>query len=198
MADFSPQSEAVAKVYAEALVPLAREAGLLADVLAELAQVSALLGEVDGFAEWCDSPCVPLDRKLAVFRRAFGGNVGDLTFDSLMVIARHGRMGFLPAIVSAFCKRVQDEQGTVPVRVTSAVALDESARAAVAAVLAERLGATPALDLRVDESILGGLIARVGDEVIDVSVRNELDQMRTTLARRLDALLTGRDLAPGL
>ncbi|NQU76656.1 MAG: ATP synthase F1 subunit delta [Planctomycetes bacterium] len=195
--DFSSE-QSVAETYAEALLPLAQVRGVSADILAELTNVATLLADEDDFLRWCDSPLVPTEHKSATIERAFRGRVSDLICDTLGVIARHGRLSTLQSIASAFQRRVQVEQGVVAVRVTSAVPLDDSARQAVVEALTAKLGANVVLDLRVDESILGGLVVQVGDEVTDVSVRSGLEQMKDTLTRRLDEFLSRGATTPGL
>ena len=190
------QSVAVAEAYAEALLPLAHEAGEATDVLEELEQVTALLQNIPGFAPWNASPVVPLHRKGACLDQALRGRISDLTCDTLIVIARHGRLNILGQIVSAFRRHIEAEQGCVPVEITSAVPLDEQTCSAVSAVLPRKLGAKPVLTTHVDESVLGGLIVRVGDEVTDLSVCGQLQQLRRVLTRRLTAALGDAEQAP--
>lgn len=190
------QSVVVAETYAEALLPLAQEAGEPTEVLEELEQVTALLRDIPGFALWHASPVLPEQRKLACLARALRNRVSDLTCDTLMVIARHGRLNILGQIVSAFRRRIEAEQGWIPVEITSAAPLDEQACSAISAVLAGKLGAKPVLNKRVDPSILGGLIVRVGDEVTNLSVSGQLQQFRQVLTRRLTAALADGRQAP--
>jgi len=197
MADKYEHSAAIAQLYAEALLPLAQSGGDPADVLAELQQVAEFVRDEPGCRSWCDSPSVPVERKLEVLERALRGRVSDLTKDAVLVIARHARLGLLPAIAAEFDRALKLATGRVEVHVTTAVPLDGPASAALSAVLQKRLGAVPLLDVRVDASILGGLVVRVGDEVLDVSTRSGLEQLKATLFRRLDAIRSERAPSPG-
>jgi F-type H+-transporting ATPase subunit delta len=191
-------SAAIAQLYAEALLPLAQAGKAAAEIVAELQQLAEFVQAEPGCLAWCDSPSVPEEQKVAVLDRALRGRVSDLACDAVMVIARHGRLGLLPAIVKELEAALKRALGQVEVQVTTAVPLDEPMRTALLAVLQKRLAAVPSLDTRVDPSILGGMVVRVGDEVLDVSTRGELEQIRATLFRRLDAIRSGRAPTPGI
>jgi len=189
---------AIAAEYAEAIEPLARQAGMAAEVSAELAQAADLFAGEEDFALWCRSPAVGSDRRVEVIERAFRGNVSDLTCDALCVIARYGRLDRLGEIVAALHDRMLAAENRVRVRVTSAVELDPPLRDKLTEALTERLGAEPVLETAVDPALLAGLVVQVGDERIDVSARGELDQLKRDLARRLSERLAGRTTLPGL
>ncbi len=189
---------AVGQIYADALFGLAEEAGVAAETLAELERVAELLKAEPDFRELFASPLVPLDRKEATVERAFRGRVGELTCDALMVITRHGRMGAMAAIAGAFGAHLRRARRQIEVRVTSAAPLDEATREAMVADLSARLSATPLVTEYVDPAILGGLVVQVGDEVIDLSVRCELEQIQKSLSRRLNAMTGGPGPLPGL
>ncbi len=186
----------VAEAYAEALTPLAVRVGALEDVLAELEQVLALAEQV-GLIEWCDSPLVPLQRKIDMIELAFRPNVSDLTCDVLGVITQRGRMNLLGAIFTAFRRRALETMNKTLVKVSTAAPLNDATRSRMIEVLTERLGVEPVLEERVDESIIGGLIVQVGDEVFDMSVEDELDQMNRTIAQWLARMQAGDEPGPG-
>jgi F-type H+-transporting ATPase subunit delta len=109
--------------------------------------------------------------------------LSDLTCDALLVVLRHGRIGAWSRIVEGFRQATQAERGQVEVELVTAAPLDEATTARVAASVGQWMGATALLRARVDESILGGLILRVGDRVIDASVRYDLERMKEILGR---------------
>jgi len=180
---------AAADAYAEALLPLAQQAGVLADVLGELEQAAAMLDGQEDIRRWFDSPLTPIEAKAGAVERAFRGHVTDLTCDALGVIARHDRMGRLADVVYAFRRRVLDAQNKVEAHVTTAAALTDAARSALRQALRRRFGVEPVLVEHVDPDILGGLVVRVGDEVVDVSVQNELQQINQAIARWMDRMI---------
>ncbi len=193
------QAGPVAEVYAEALLPLGQQADRL-DVLAdELQQIAALLAEQPDFAVAFASPVIPAKRKMGLIERAFRGRVNDLTCDALGVIARHGRMGMIAPIAERFRKCVQDARRQVEVTVTTAAPLDPETRGMVIQRLTEVFGAAPVVTQCIDAELLGGLLIQTGDEMIDLSVRTELEQIKHTLARRLGVMAANeQEDMPGL
>jgi len=158
-------------------------------VLDELAAVASVFRTCDDIAAWFAGPLVPAEAKTAVLERACRSRLSDLTCDALGVIARHGRLGILAGIAEAFRHRVYDVQGRAEVHVTSAVPLSDAILAKVRDAVRRRLDVEPVLVEHVDPAILGGLVVRRGDQVIDVSTRNELRQIQRTIARWVDTLV---------
>ncbi len=176
-------------MYAEALLPLARDAGVMNVVLDELMSLASVFATCDDIAAWFAGPLVPLEAKMAVLERACRERLNDLTCDALGVIARHDRLGDLAGIAEAFRRRVYDVQGRARVDVTSAVPLSDAILAKVRDAVRHRLDVEPVLVEHVDAAIIGGLVVRRGDEVIDVSTRNELKQVQQTIARWVDTMV---------
>jgi len=157
------QNATVCDAYAEALLPLARDAGAMHVVLDELAGMASLLATCDDVAAWFAGPLVSAEAKMAVLERACRNRLSDLTCDALGVIARHDRLGELAGIAEAFRLRVYDVQGRCEVHVTSAVPLSDAILAKVRDAVRCRLDIDPVLVEHVDAAILGGLVVRRGD-----------------------------------
>ncbi|MFW6154624.1 MAG: ATP synthase F1 subunit delta [Planctomycetota bacterium] len=179
----------ICDAYAEALLPLARGAGMMNVVLDELAGMASLFLASDDIAAWFAGPLVSTEAKMAVLERACRDRLSDLTCDALGVIARHERLGELAGIAEAFRLRVYDVRGQAEVHVTSAVPLSDAILAKVREAVRHRLDVDPVLVEHVDPAILGGLVVRRDDEVIDVSTRNELRQIQQTIARWVDTMV---------
>lgn len=186
------------RAYAEALLPLAKQAELVGVVQEELRHAATLLVENHEFADWFTSPIIPVERKVACIEHAFRRRISDLTCDALCVITRRGRVGMLDSIARAFRERAEAEAGRRDVVVTSAVPLTDSSRAALRETLADRLGIEATLIERVDPKILGGLIVQAGEEVLDMSIRNELAESAEALTSRLETLLSRNQRPAGL
>ena len=135
------------------------------------------------FLEFLRSPVVGLRVKCGVLEKAFRGQLSDLTCDALLVVLRHGRIGAWSRIVEGFRQATQTERGEVEVELVTAAPLDEATAARVAAAVGRLMGVTALLRAHVDESILGGLILRMGDRLIDASVRYDLERMKEILGR---------------
>ncbi len=101
--------------------------------------------------------------------------------NTLAVMARAGRLRALPALISAFRTRAAASRGEDSAQVTAAHPLSEAQRAALAEKLRARTGRGVALDVRVDPSLLGGLVVRIGSEQIDSSLRTRLQKLEQAM-----------------
>lgn len=165
--------------YAEAAFGVARRQGQLDGWVAALDRAAALLEDRQA-EQFLTSPVVPPDRKIA----ALGELLPDLpptVRNFLEILARRARLGLLGEIAAQFRRRVDAERGVAVARVTTAVPLDAEQQALVATRLTARFGIEVTIETNVDPSILGGVVAQVGDEVVDGSVRGRLERLRRGL-----------------
>ncbi len=177
---FDDPKPELARNYAEALINAAGgDADAALDELDEL--VDDLFVGRPEFARLMGSPVRSAADKDAVLVRSLEGRALPLLVRFLRVLNRHGRLA-LVGPVSREARRIWDRrQGRVPVTVLSATELDESQLAAVRDKLVAMTGGTPVLSVRVDPSLIGGLVVQVGDIVYDASVRRRLEQLRQRL-----------------
>jgi F-type H+-transporting ATPase subunit delta len=184
----------IARVYAEALLRAADKQGQ-ADAARE--ELDSLVDEVfaaDGRIEaLLASPAVPRPHKAEVVRRAFAG-AGALFLNFLLVLNEHGRLDLLRPIRAAYGELLDRRARRVHVYVRSAVPLGEEQRRRLEGELRDVFRFQPALEERVDPSLLGGLTVRVGDWLYDASLRTRLDNLQNQiLARSTHAIQSGRD-----
>lgn len=174
-----------ARRYAEAIFELARRDGT------EDAWASALDASVAGFgaedvARVVENPAIPYEQRRratsAIVERV-GGSVAS-KLDNLvgMLLARR-RVALLTPIAAEYRRLLDRERGVVAATVTSAVPLDDVTQAAVRRRVEEMTGATVRLASTVDPGLIGGLTLRVGDRLLDASVRGRLERLRVQLAR---------------
>lgn len=171
----------LARVYAESLLTLAEQEHKADDVGGELQTVaSEVIGKNPAIAAFLDSPAITAKNKMPVLGEAFG-STSDLFKKFLHVLTQNNRLGLLRDIAAAY-QGIRDKQaGRVRVVVRSAAALDDKQKAELQQTLASKLGKEPVLSVRVEPSLLGGMIVQVGDRVYDSSVRTRLDNLRNTL-----------------
>jgi len=176
-------ADPVAIPYAEALVALAKEQGALEEVRDQVAALlEAFSSEPDGLVV-LESPKVTTEAKLKVIESAFRGKLHDVLTNSIGVVIRHGRGMHLRAVCEESVKRSDDALGRVTALARSAAPLDEAGRAKVREVVNKATGLDVILEEQVRSELLGGLRIRVGDHVVDATLRARLREMR----RRLDA-----------
>jgi F-type H+-transporting ATPase subunit delta len=127
------------------------------------------------------NPAIPLEQRL----EAAGGVFGKLSQpvrNTIFLLIRRGRIEQLPRVVDEFVRLDEIRQGITHATATSALPLTDLEVKALTARLEQMTGGRIALTTDVDESLLGGLIVRVGDRLIDGSVRGRLERLRTQLA----------------
>jgi F-type H+-transporting ATPase subunit delta len=172
---------AVVRRYARALFDTATRAGTVDQVEEDLKGVDQVLQSVPRLARVLQAPTIPREQKKALLKTAFGDRVGQLTARFLDLVVERRREDILRAIYQEFQRLANEARNILPVRVTAATELTDAERDALAASLAQRTGKRVVLEVEIDPQILGGLMLRMGDTVIDGSVRSRLDQLRNRL-----------------
>jgi F-type H+-transporting ATPase subunit delta len=171
----------VARNYAEALLSLARKAGDVAGwgrMMQEVADAVANDAQLRAFLE---SPRVPAERKNAALGRAFQDRYPRLFVRFLQTLVAKGRQRAIGAVASEYAALVDAAEGRVHAQVTLAQPPSAADQAAIAATLSRRLGLQVVPHVTVRPEILGGVIVRVGDRVMDGSVRRRLGRLRHQL-----------------
>ena len=185
MTTTSETVDAVARVYAQSLLELADAAGgdvKIVETGGELSVIAEMIRDDAEVAEFLRSPIVDSDKRAESLRRIFEGRVSDLVLRFMLVLNGKGRLGEFGAMTSAYDQLVNERMGRVEVDVMT---VDGSLGADQLALLAEKvkakLGQEPVFHQYADESLIGGLVLRVGDQLIDGSVRGQLRRMREEL-----------------
>lgn len=184
MATLDRQADALARIYASALFEKAEQAGgqdAIESTLAELEDILAIAREDARFAEFLTSQILPAEKREASLRTIFKDRVSDLTRNFLLVLNEKGRLDHLGAIAAAYDERLQERFGRIEVDVYAASPIDDAQAGAIEGRLREVLGKEPVLHRYVDESMLGGLRLRIGDQLVDASVSTQLRRMRERL-----------------
>ena len=169
-----------AKRYAEAAFLLAREDGKEEEWSAGLAAMATLFGD-DQARMLFENTRVPMAQKLQLVERALAG-VDPLVLNLARLLLRRRRTSLGPQIAEAFQELVQASKGISHATVTSAVPLTPEDQRAVTQRLREIMGGEVVLETEVDASILGGLVVRIGDRLIDGSTKSRLLALKRRLA----------------
>jgi F-type H+-transporting ATPase subunit delta len=171
----------VATEYATALYELAREGGIAHAVQGELAGIADLLASEPKLAVLFAHRTIDTKRRGDSIRGVFHGGVSQLTLNFLLLLNDKGRLDQLAGIAAAFDRMVKHEAGEIDVEVHSAKPLDARALTHVADRVSAALGRKALLHPHVDESLIGGLRIRVGDRLIDGSIRSRLRRLTSEL-----------------
>ena len=164
--------------YATALFGLARDEKQLEAVGASLSTVRAALRESDDFRALTTSPLISRDQAVkAVAATAEVMRVDPITSNFLGVLAQNRRLSQLDQVIRAFNMLAARHRGETTAEITSAHPLTDDQVAALKQNLRTRIGRDVAVDLSVDPAILGGLVVKVGSQMIDGSIRTKLNTL---------------------
>lgn len=178
-------ADQVARIYARAVDEAAEAAGCRREVLAELGQIAReVLPAVPEAAAVFASPKVPAEEKSRIIDRLTVGRMQPTTTNVLHVLARHGRLGLLGAVVAAAERLAEERDGRRQATFTSAVPLDAAEQARVVADAEKALAVRLVPRFVVDPAIIGGLVVRVGDTIYDQSVATGLARLGGRLRER--------------
>jgi F-type H+-transporting ATPase subunit delta len=174
--------EEIARVYAEALFEVAREKGKLDAIRDQLAELVDALNENRELQVFFFSPYFSSQEKREGISRALDGAEPELA-NFLELLAEKHRMPVIFRIRRLFDALWAEENKLLEVEVTSAVELDPKIVKRIGKEIEEQTGRKVELSSNVNEDILGGLVLRVGNMVLDASVRNKLERLRKEVAR---------------
>ncbi len=173
----------LAEKYGMAIFELADEKNLLEAVQQELAMVSELFAEHPDLQPFVSNPRVPSVAKRDVLRQVFADKVQPFILSFLLLVADRRRETILPDIIKAYNRFLNERRGLVEVRVTTARQLADAEYEALASRLGKRLDRQVVLEKAIDPSIIGGVVVRIGDKLIDGSVVRQLKQLENALMK---------------
>ena len=179
----SSGAKGLAGRYAGALYALAGETGKIDAVVADLTDLAKLVSENDDLKMLVESPAISWSEQtkaMAAFLEKAGAE--PLTVKFVGTVASNGRLHALPRVITAFLEEHARRRGEVSAEVVSAVALDDKRRANVEKVVANLAGSEKlSLSMRVDPSLIGGLVVRIGSRMIDTSIKTKLNRLETAM-----------------
>ena len=167
--------------YAEALFVVARAEGTLGEVDDELFRFSQTLQGNDELRNALTDAGIPAARRQQIVEDLLGGKASPTTVALVSMVVGTGRARELPNIIKRLVEMSAAEANKEVAEVRSAVPLSEDQRDRLAKALEDATGKQVELKVVVDPSVLGGIVAQVGDTVIDGSVRRRLDQLKNAL-----------------
>ena len=167
--------------YAAGILEMARAEGLLERVEGELFELGRQLEGSSELRSTLTDPQLPLERKRAIVADLLKGRASSLTVGLAEFLLGQNLASELGSIASALADQAAASRNRQVAEVRSAVALDEATVARLSESLSRATGATLEVKTIVDPSVVGGIVARVGDTVIDGSIATKLDALRQAL-----------------
>ncbi len=181
IATLDERQVSVARVYCRSILGLAESTGQADSLLEEMQEILDLQDRHEGLRDFLQSPLLDPRERRDLLERIFRGKASDLLVDSLQVLNRHGRLDIFETLVEVYRTEHQMRHGLIDVRVTTAVPLSDELRDQLTATAKRMGGRQPNLIEEVDESLIGGLVVRIGDRKFDTSVTTQLRGLRQTL-----------------
>jgi F-type H+-transporting ATPase subunit delta len=170
--------------YARAVLELAQAEGELDRVEREFLSIGQSFQTSAELRSALTDPQLPLDKKQGIIDELIGKHASSLTVGLVQFIVSQGHASELPAIASSFVDFAVASRSKAVAEVRSAIPLDDDTVERLALALGKATGKTVEVKVIVDESVLGGIVARVGDTVIDGSVAHRVQALRDTVHSR--------------
>jgi F-type H+-transporting ATPase subunit delta len=167
--------------YADALFAVARAEGTLGEVEDELFRFSQTLSGSDELRDALTDARIPAARRQQIVEDLLGGRASNVTTSLVSMVVGAGRARELPAIIRQLVEHSAAEANKEVAEVRSAIDLSADQRTRLVEALNVATGKQVALKVIVDPSVLGGIVAQVGDTVIDGTVRRQLEQLKQAL-----------------
>jgi F-type H+-transporting ATPase subunit delta len=175
-----PRQTSSARRYADAAFELAVRDEAVPQWLEQLER-AAQLSRDERLERLLDNPAIPVTQRLAVLDQALGRGTLPPVRNLLGLLLRRGRIKSLPGVAGEFRGLYLRQEGITPATVTTALPLEAEELRAIGERLERQTGGRVELSTEVDAGILGGLIVRLGDRLIDGSVRGRLERLRARL-----------------
>ena len=174
--------EELAEVYARALFEAADEADKLDTVRDQLGEFADALSESRDLQVFFFSPYFSTDEKVEGLEKVVT-DADEIVANFLALLVEKHRMPAVFRIRDRFNRMWQEENKVLPVQITSAIELDKSTVSGIGDRIGEKTGRKVELSSSVDPDILGGIVLQVGNNVLDASIRNRLENLRKQVAR---------------
>ena len=174
----------IAGTYGDALFELAVEQNLTDSVMQEIDFLQTVLKENSDFEKILMHPEIPKQKKLQLIENVFKGRISDALTGFLRIVVTKGRYENLPDIFAYFIARVKEYKKIGIAQVVSAIPLRDEQKQKIEQKLLETTHyETMEIDDKVEESSIGGLMIRIGDRVVDSTIRSKLSALTGSLMK---------------
>ena len=171
-----------AKNYADAIVGMIKDNDLtFDDVAKDLNVISEALENSKDLSAVMINPSINLEVKKDIIISVFKGRISDSLLNFLQILVDKNRIGEFPQIYAQFIIRMNEVNNIQPVTVISAVELSSEQKSGLVSKLSDKLNKTILPDWQVDESIIAGIVIKIYDNVIDMSVKHRIDKLNKSL-----------------
>ena len=175
-------SYGIASRYAQAVFEIARENGKLKELETNIKDLAAALEASEDLSAMVASPIYArAEQEKAILAVADALSLKPVTKNALGLMAQKRRLFTLPQFCQRLLELIAEEKGEVTAEVTSAAPLSAEQQEKIAAMLADTIGKQVVLNTAVDESLIGGLVVKVGSKMVDTSIRSKLNSLQNVM-----------------
>jgi F-type H+-transporting ATPase subunit delta len=171
----------IVKVYSNAMFQLSVEENVLNEVQTDLSQIAEVFKSQEEFLKLLSSPVVTAKEKVSMLEKVFQGHCNELVYNFLCVLAEKNRMLLFCDIQQDFSKQYDEHNDILQVEVTTSIPLTDELRKGIVAKLTKDTGKNITIVETVDSSILGGIIIRYNNTVIDDSIKSRFKDLSKQL-----------------
>lgn len=176
------KTSTVSKNYADALIELVQSGKCEADLfLNELETVNTAISESQDLNSVMTNPSYSQDIKMEILSAIFKGKVSQEILNFLKILVEKNRIREFPNIYTEFKFKLNEKNNTQPVYISSAVALNDEQKNRIISTLSKKLNKTILPNWDIDRSIIGGIIVKIYDNVIDMSLKGRIDRLGKSL-----------------
>lgn len=176
------KSTKVAFRYAKSLLEIAQEQKNVDSVLGDMIFLLQASEDSKDFDMLLTSPIINATKKIEIFEKIFD-QFETISMDFIKLITKNGREEFLLEIAQSFEAQVKESRGIVPITIISAVRLDDATRSKIVSKVQETVKGELEIEEKIDTSLIGGFMLRMGDMQIDASIANQFNNLKQRLTR---------------
>ncbi len=174
----------IAQRYSDALLQLAKEGkvtyGKIGD---DLSLIKETLAQSADLAEFLVNPVISTENKKEIVNKIFSGEIDNFVLNFLGVLIEKGRFGVFSEVIETYNNALDDINNIQRVSVTSAVDMTEDAKGRLKIKLEQKLKKSVAFDWNVNPEIIAGLVIKMGDNVIDMSMKHKLEDLSKNIVK---------------
>jgi F-type H+-transporting ATPase subunit delta len=172
-----------ARRYNIALYGVAEEKGNLADVTRDIEMILGLINTNKDLELFFHSPIVSKSKKLSLVKEIFGGKVSQLTMDFMILLITRRREFLLKGIFQDFINLRKEKEGIVDVEVRTSIPLNDDEKLKMKQKIDSFTKLKSNLSFEIDDTIIGGFVAKINDTILDASIRRQLERLKEKFKR---------------
>lgn len=175
-------AEIIVNRYATALFDIAFDKGAMIQFEEEARMIKKVFDEEPEYIKLLSHPSIIEEEKIELVEKAFTGQVSDEFIGLMALMIKKSRTEYLIRVLEQFIYMAKEASGVLTAQVISAMPLTNQQLAQIKSNIEKNTGKTIEMDTTVDPSIIGGLIVRVGDKVVDGSIKGQMDALKSQLS----------------